>query len=821
MRNNNRNTFCTIITADYLPYAQALHYSLSKFNRDICLQILISDVHKEDLPLKEIDNHCILHFTEDVCKSGTAKEIFDKYHSEYHDEFRWSMKSVFLCYLIKAKEFEKVIYTDCDIFFFNDYNFLFKELDENNILLTPHWRSMNPEFDTGNFKILFSEGLFNAGFVAINKDGITAMDWWAKVCLFSCAKDLFEGQYDDQAFLDVLPIYFDKVKVLKHRGCNVAIWNKVECKRVVQKDGSILINNEFPIIFIHFVSRVLREWDALLNGYLDQYLDALKIFSVEVYEKEKRNRDNNPLQIETEQRFYEWGPEPKMNFAFVSSMAGSPWGGSEVLWSETSRFLSNNGFGVKVAYPKWPNRPQAVNDLIENHNIEVWEYDAHPNPRVNQTAAGNFLDKFRSKPGVDEKRQWLRNSNIDLLCISSGHATEGANWMQLAREEGIPYITIAHSCAEFLWPADWEAEHLVRLFASAVKSFFVSRGNLNLLQTQLGCTFNNAELIPNHSADLWNIEVPWPRNENETWKLACVGRLDPVAKGQDILIELLKQIHWKNRAIEVSFYGEGAQEQILKNLVKKYNLENKVKFYGQVNGLEKIWAENHALVLPSRFEGLPLVLIEAMMCKRIAIVTDVAGNAEFLDHGFTGFIAEAPTVLHFGRAMEEAWHVRDQWERMGNDAYYAIRRRVPSAPGEVLASKMIDLVKTQLPPESIEPLSKSGKSRLVSVYLSFKHRKKVFESGLFDQSYYLENNIDVLKSGMDPISHYLQFGGYEGRMPGPDFESEYYLKRYKDVAASGMNPLVHYLLYGHREGRFKREIDEKALKDAENKQYKD
>lgn len=381
-----------------------------------------------------------------------------------------------------------------------------------------------------------------------------------------------------------------------------------------------------------------------------------------------------------------------MNFAFVSSMSGAPWGGSEVLWSETVRYFAEKGHDVQVACPKWPARPHPVAKLIEEHKVRVWEYNTHPDSQ--KSLKKKVLDIILRKPDVDEKREWLRNSAIDLLCISSGHATEGVSWMQLAKEEGIPYITIAHSCAEFLWPVDLEAEHFIPLFASAVRCFFVSQGNLNLFQTQLGYNFKNAELIPNHAAYLWNIDAPWPQPKDHTWKLACIGRLNPVAKGQDILIEVLKQPQWKNRTIEVSFYGEGTQGQILKRLVRQYSLENRVKFYGQVEGLEKIWAENHALVLPSRFEGLPLVLIEAMMCKRVAIVTDVAGNAEILDHGSTGFIAEAPTVLHFGRAMEEAWHARDQWQRMGEKAYSEIRKRVPEYPAAVLAAKMVELAGT-------------------------------------------------------------------------------------------------------------------------------
>jgi len=72
---------------------------------------------------------------------------------------------------------------------------------------------------------------------------------------------------------------------------------------------------------------------------------------------------------------------------------------------------------------------------------------------------------------------------------------------------------------------------------------------------------------------------------------------------------------------------------------------------------------------------------------------------------------------------------------------------------------------------------------------------------LFDITYYLQNNPDVTQSGMDPLDHFLQFGGQEGRSPNADFDSAFYLSQNPDVADSGMNPFLHYLAYGWQEGR--------------------
>lgn len=77
----------------------------------------------------------------------------------------------------------------------------------------------------------------------------------------------------------------------------------------------------------------------------------------------------------------------------------------------------------------------------------------------------------------------------------------------------------------------------------------------------------------------------------------------------------------------------------------------------------------------------------------------------------------------------------------------------------------------------------------------------VVSSRLFDRQWYLKNNPDVARSNVNPLHHYLENGGVEGRDPGPNFSSNWYLENYEDVRERGINPLLHYLKYGRQEGR--------------------
>ncbi|MCJ2094462.1 glycosyltransferase family 4 protein [Methylobacterium sp. J-072] len=74
-------------------------------------------------------------------------------------------------------------------------------------------------------------------------------------------------------------------------------------------------------------------------------------------------------------------------------------------------------------------------------------------------------------------------------------------------------------------------------------------------------------------------------------------------------------------------------------------------------------------------------------------------------------------------------------------------------------------------------------------------------SGLFDPEYYLSQNADLFRQGVDPIWHYLTYGGLEGRSPSVYFDGLCYLNENHDIAEARMNPLLHYILYGRDEGR--------------------
>src|SRR5262249_673585 len=159
-------------------------------------------------------------------------------------------------------------------------------------------------------------------------------------------------------------------------------------------------------------------------------------------------------------------------------------------------------------------------------------------------------------------------------------------------------------------------------------------------------------------------------------------RLDPRAKGQDILLEALATPIWMNRSWCLTLYGDGPMKDSIERLVKRLGLVGRVTLAGYVSRVEDIWAANHVLVMPSRSEGLLLGMVGGIGCGRPIVATDVAGHSEIVEDGVSGFLADAPTVIGMIRALERLWERRQDLRMMGEAAAKNIRTTVPADPVE-------------------------------------------------------------------------------------------------------------------------------------------
>ena len=349
-------------------------------------------------------------------------------------------------------------------------------------------------------------------------------------------------------------------------------------------------------------------------------------------------------------------------------MDGAPWGGSEELWGGTALSLAGKAaWTVCINVARWPEAPKMISQL------------AAAGASVTRRTRRNTLSQKAARRVLGETAyKWLDTQRPDFAVISQGGNTDGVDWMLECARRGIPYACIAQMANDGHWMPYETMKQNAAAYSQAKACFFVSQANLELTERQIACRLPQASVVRNPFHVSYDANPTWPA-EDETFKLACVGRLTPNAKGQDLILDVFSQEKWRQRPIEVTLYGSGPCRESIAALAEMLDV-TVVRFGGFESHIENIWATHHALILPSRFEGLPLSVVEAMLCGRVCIVTDIAGNAELLTDNETGFVAAAPSARSLDEALERAWQKRTEWKLMGQAAREQVRSLVPTDP---------------------------------------------------------------------------------------------------------------------------------------------
>ena len=369
-------------------------------------------------------------------------------------------------------------------------------------------------------------------------------------------------------------------------------------------------------------------------------------------------------------------------YLFIMAQVGYPWGGSESLWSSAAEHLVQQGNEVRLSVQNWGKPvPQ-----IERLRLAGCQIFYRPNPYSIPPFITRQIQRiFRREFMLEHVRKV--GKGVDLAVISQGANFDGLGWMEKARTSGLRYAVIAQSAVVYWWPEDQNAERLKEGYEKACATYFVSQANLDLSRYQFGSRLRNAKVVRNPFNVRYDAQPPWPASHSEGLMLACVGRLDVISKAQDVLLQVLGLPHWRERKIRLSLIGTGPNERGLRHMVEQLGLTN-IEFAGEQNNIEGIWSKHHALVLPSRFEGMALTVVEAMLCGRPCIVTDVGGNSELIRDGINGFLARASTVSLLDEAMNRAWKDRDKLEEMGCIAARDARQFVSRDPGEDFAREL-------------------------------------------------------------------------------------------------------------------------------------
>lgn len=147
-----------------------------------------------------------------------------------------------------------------------------------------------------------------------------------------------------------------------------------------------------------------------------------------------------------------------------------------------------------------------------------------------------------------------------------------------------------------------------------------------------------------------------------------IGRLSK-EKGIDILIEAISIVKKSIPNVSAYIAGSGSQENELKSLVKKLDLEDHVKFLGFIPEEEKYQSYKACkiVVIPSRWDASPITIYEAMACGK-PVIASIATNSEILEDGITGLLFKSENVEDLADKIATSLKNEKLREKMGGAA---------------------------------------------------------------------------------------------------------------------------------------------------------
>jgi hypothetical protein len=247
------HTFCTYFDVNYLPRALALYESLQAHAPECPLLAMCMDE-------EALDKLASMNLPGLVPLSLRDLESFDpeltacrKNRSKV--EYYWTCGAAMVRWLIATRqELDLLWYLDADTFFYSHPAPMFQEMQGNSVGIVEH-RFAPRHAARKKF------GTYNVGVNAFrrNADGLKAAEWWRTRCIEWCYDKVEVSRYADQKYLDDWPQRFSAVRVLQHKGVNVAPWNLVNY-RLSLRNEQIFVDEQ-PLIIFHFHGlRELRPW---------------------------------------------------------------------------------------------------------------------------------------------------------------------------------------------------------------------------------------------------------------------------------------------------------------------------------------------------------------------------------------------------------------------------------------------------------------------------------------------------------------------------------------------------------------------------------
>ncbi len=163
---------------------------------------------------------------------------------------------------------------------------------------------------------------------------------------------------------------------------------------------------------------------------------------------------------------------------------------------------------------------------------------------------------------------------------------------------------------------------------------------------------------------------PSAASQGTSKRFLAVGRFSHKHKGFDLLIKAFNIFAKNNKDWNLDIVGEGPEEELYKELIKEYKLEERITIHAFTNNVQSFYSNAQIYVLSSRWEGFGLVLVEAMAHGLPVVSSDLPTSKEIM--GDFGMYFKNGDIEDLARRLEEATHI--DWQAKSKAALAIAQR---------------------------------------------------------------------------------------------------------------------------------------------------
>lgn len=183
------------------------------------------------------------------------------------------------------------------------------------------------------------------------------------------------------------------------------------------------------------------------------------------------------------------------------------------------------------------------------------------------------------------------------------------------------------------------------------------------------------ELIPN-GVDT-NRFQPCSRNDGHSERkqtVVCVSRMT-YEKGNDVLLQAWGLVQKQCPQARLLLAGDGPLRERLERMARALHIDSSVEFLGQQDDIPAQLGRGAIAVLPSRYEGMPNAVLEAMACGIPCVSTRVSGSEDMIEHGVNGLLVAIEDYEDMAQALLLLLQRPELAQEMGSAARRTIEKK--------------------------------------------------------------------------------------------------------------------------------------------------